>query len=46
MNYAFNKKTIIFHNEDGYFRFNLLQQLDIYYDNGIFGNFYINFEIF
>ena len=41
-----NKKSVIFHNEDKYFRFNLFQNLEMNYKNGIFGNFYINFELF
>ena len=40
-----NKKVIIFHNEDIYFRFNLFQQLEIKYKWGVFGNFYINFDL-
>ena len=43
---SFKKKTIFFHNEDIYFRFNLLQQLESKYRWGNFGNFYINFELF
>ena len=41
-----HKKTIIFHNEDTYFRYNLFNKLKIKYDWGILGNFYINFGLF
>ena len=40
-----NKKTVIFHNEDIYFRFNLFQQLEYYFQIGLYGNFYINFQL-
>ena len=40
-----NYKNIIFHNEDIYFRFNLFQHLEMYYDAGVYGNFYINFKL-
>ena len=40
-----NKRTIIFHNEDIYFRYNLLSELERTYDAREFGNFYINFEL-
>ena len=40
-----NKRTIIFHNEDIYFRYNLLSELERTYDTREFGNFYINFEL-
>ena len=40
-----NKKTVIFHNEDIYFRFNLFQQLEYYFQCGLYGNFYINFQL-
>lgn len=41
----FNKKTIIFHNEDTYFRFNLFQRLELEYNWGLYGHFYINFKL-
>ena len=40
-----HKRTIIFHNEDIYFRYNLFFELQRTYANGEFGNFYINFEL-
>ena len=40
-----NKRTIIFHNEDIYFRYNLLSELERTYAAREFGNFYINFEL-
>ena len=39
------KKNILFHNEDIYFRFNLFQELEYYYNWGNYGNLYINFEL-
>ena len=41
-----HKKKIIFHNEDIYFRYNLFYQLEINYNWGVLGNFYINFGLF
>ena len=40
-----NKKNIIFHNEDIYFRYNLFRELYMYYNYGMYGNFYINFKL-
>ena len=40
------KKNIIFHNEDSYFRFNFFQLLEIQYNWGNFFYLYINFELF
>ena len=40
-----NKKNVIFHNEDIYFRYNLFQDLYLYYNYGMYGNFYINFKL-
>ena len=40
-----NKRVIIFHNEDIYFRYNLFYKLEMQYKMGLFGNFYINFGL-
>ena len=40
-----NKRAIIFHNEDIYFRYNLFYKLEMQYEMGLFGNFYINFGL-
>ena len=41
---TFKEKSIFFHNEDKYFTFNILQDLDNKYNWGILGYLYINFE--
>ena len=41
---SINRKNIIFHNEDIYYRFNLFHNLEMYYNYGAYGNFYINFK--
>ena len=42
----FDKKAIIFHNEDFYFKLKLIERFEFYYNLALYGNFYINFELF